>query len=74
MASMDKENAAISDRRDLTAIEKEAKIVQAQQPLDEKDVELAVQDAEVNPELPLSKAKAITLVVTVTAASILNVC
>ncbi|KAF1964508.1 MFS general substrate transporter [Bimuria novae-zelandiae CBS 107.79] len=54
--------------------EKEAEIVQAQQPLgsqDRKDEEIVAQE-ELKPELPMSKARAIALVITVTAASFLN--
>lgn len=58
-----------------SAQEKESAIVQAQQPISEqdpKDVETVAHEEE-KPGLPFSKARAIALVVTVTAASFLNV-
>ncbi|KAL5390081.1 hypothetical protein DPSP01_002136 [Paraphaeosphaeria sporulosa] len=60
-----------------SAIDHVAEIVEAQQPssaLDEKDAEIVkeAQDQEVKQELPFSKARAIALVITVTAASFLN--
>ncbi|KAJ4295461.1 hypothetical protein N0V90_007473 [Kalmusia sp. IMI 367209] len=67
--------AAHSQERGSSVIEIEAEIVQAQQPLsaqDQKDEKIAVEEAEAKPGLPFSKARAIALVITVTAASFLN--
>ncbi|KAL1591681.1 hypothetical protein SLS60_011680 [Paraconiothyrium brasiliense] len=64
-----------STQSNLSTIDKEAEIVQAQQPpsvQDRKDEEVVAQEEEVKPGLPFSKARAIALVVTVTAASFLN--
>lgn len=61
---------------DLASRDKEVQIVQAEQPLSVQDKEIeeiVAQEQEVNPGLPFSKARAIALVVTVTAASFLNV-
>lgn len=60
----------------LSVIEQEAEIVQARQPLsvqDRKDEKVVAQEEELRPDLPFSKARAIALVLTVTAASFLNV-
>ena len=70
------DDAIDSQESGLSAIEIEAEIVQAQQPLsvqDQKDEENAAEEAEAKPGLPFSKARAIALVITVTAASFLNV-
>ena len=78
MAPDDKGVEGISPEKQCasSALEKETTIVQAQQPIsaqDQKDVEIVAQREEEKPELPFSKARAIALVLTVTAASFLNV-
>jgi hypothetical protein len=68
--------AVDSKKSNSSAIDQEAEIVQAEQASSvqgRKDEEVVAQEEEVNPGLPFSKARAIALVVTVTAASFLNV-
>jgi hypothetical protein len=65
-----------SNKCNSSALDREAGIVQAEQPpsaLDRKDEEVVAQEEEGKPGLPFSKARAIALVITVTAASFLNV-
>ena len=50
----------------------ETGILQAQEPLDAQDQQ--EEEEHVKPGLPFSKARAIALVITVTAASFMNVC
>ena len=59
-----------------STVVKEADIIQAQQPLSAQDQqeETLGQEEHVKTELPFSKARAIALVITVTAASFMNVC
>lgn len=60
------------DHREVSALEEEVEIVQAQQPLDAKDEEEAAR-SEAEGRLPFSKARCIALVLTVAGASFLNV-
>lgn len=69
--AMDLEMSATS------SVVKEADIIQAQQPLnaqDQQEEKTLGQEEHVKTELPFSKARAIALVITVTAASFMNVC
>lgn len=67
--SADFEKEVEKEGGQVSALEEEAEIVQAQQPLGENDLE----NAPPRNELPFSKARCIALVVTVTGAAFLNV-
>lgn len=69
--AMTSTDAGKEDQR--MAINQEAGIVQAQQPDEKEDEVVEVAQEEVKPGLPFSKARGIALVITVTAASFLNV-
>lgn len=58
---------------DISTLDEETEIVQAQQPLSVKDLELAAGEGREGNGLPFSKARCIALVATVTGAAFLNV-